>query len=159
MKSVVSRQLKGFVKVLDVITAYDTPELADNIISDCGDYILNLYPDATGQARSRQGFSDFEILRRKFDNAGIQYSMHYPAQNGLVRDRVNAVNSIFENAKGESHILIHPRCKPLIRDLQQVSYLKNSREVDKTNADLTHSSDALGYYIVRKFPIRAKWRV
>jgi len=32
--------------------------------------------------------------------------------------------------------------------------MENKREIDKSNIDRTHTSDALGYYIDYEYPIR-----
>ena len=43
--------------------------------------------------------------------------------------------------------IIDPRCKGLIRDLEQVVNKDGTREIDKSNKNLTHFSDGFGYYI------------
>jgi len=147
------------------VSAYETKELAENVYSDVKGYLpWHLYPDASGQYADSKGFSDFQILKDVFNSKGLvqgkHYFMHYPAANGSVRDRTNAVNCLMENALGESHYQMNPdKCPKAKRDWLQVSYKKNSREIDKiTNANLTHPSDAEGYMAVRTFPVRPSWR-
>ena len=42
--------------------------------------------------------------------------------------------------------MIHPRCKELIKDFEQVTYKENSQVIDKDrDPKRTHLSDALGY--------------
>jgi hypothetical protein len=76
-----------------------------------------------------------------------------------VRDRVNCVNSRLKNALDQIHLYVDPRCKELIRDLEQVSWALDSTgrptsELDKSDRARTHCSDALGYYIAEAFPLR-----
>jgi phage terminase large subunit len=90
-------------------------------------------PDSTGKNRKTSGQSDFDIIKA----AGFQImSTHNP----FVKDRVNNVNRCLK----ENKIIIHPRCKKLINDLERVSW-KNNELDQKTDPLLTHISDALGY--------------
>ena len=59
----------------------------------------------------------------------------------------------------ERRLLIDPRCKQLIRDLEQVSWKTDANgnpliELDKSDPMRTHASDALGYYIAHAFPMQ-----
>ena len=62
------------------------------------------------------------------------------------------------NNLSKGNIVIDPKCKNLIRDLEQVVLKEGTREIDKaSNSDLSHISDALGYYTDYKHPsVRAK---
>ena len=49
---------------------------------------------------------------------------------------------------GERRLAIHPRCKELIKDFEQVTYKENSLVIDKDrDPKRTHLSDALGYLV------------
>ena len=102
------------------------------------------YPDATGAARhSSARYSDIEIIRR---NGFMVYVKHI---NPLVINRVNSMN----NNLTKGNMIIDPKCKGLIRDLEQVVNKEGTRDIDKTtNKELTHLSDALGYYVEFKYP-------
>jgi hypothetical protein len=61
---------------------------------------------------------------------------------------------------GQHRLLIHPRCRELIRDLEQVRWKADGhgnrgRELDKSDWRRTHASDALGYMIAQQFPMQA----
>jgi phage terminase large subunit len=76
-----------------------------------------------------------------------------------VRDRVNCVNSRLKSADENVHLYIDPKCRELIKDLEQVTWALDSvgrttSEIDKRTRDRTHTSDALGYYIAHAFPLR-----
>ena len=102
------------------------------------------YPDATGAARhSSARYSDIEIIRR---NGFMVYVKHI---NPLVINRVNSMN----NNLTKGNMIIDHKCEGLIRDLEQVVNKEGTRDIDKTtNKELTHLSDALGYYVEFKYP-------
>jgi hypothetical protein len=58
------------------------------------------------------------------------------------------VNSTLHSASGEVGLLIDPKCKELIKDLEQVAYKGDTLEIDKDrDRGRTHTSDALGYMV------------
>ena len=67
--------------------------------------------------------------------------------NPRVIDRVNAVNKQLDG-----NIIIDPRCKGLIEDLEKTCNKEGTRDIDKSNKALTHFTDAFGYFIYREFP-------
>jgi hypothetical protein len=123
---------------------------------------LRIYGDAAGGARSTAGKSDYQIIKEFFRRAPeFQVTYHVPQANPKVRDRINAVNSKQRNALDMVGLLADPKCKRLMRDLEQVAWKADSNgrmtgEIDKSNAELTHVSDALGYLIEREFGLRDK---
>ena len=104
----------------------------------------NAYPDATGAARhSSSRFSDIQIIQK------ANFMVHVRHINPLVINRVNSMN----NNLSKKNIVIDPKCEMLIRDLEQVVNKEGTRDIDKaSNSDLSHISDALGYYIDYKWP-------
>jgi hypothetical protein len=54
---------------------------------------------------------------------------------------------------------VDPRRAPhVIRDLEGVTFLEGgSGEIDKSNLELTHLTDALGYYVQKKWPVRRRY--
>ena len=75
--------------------------------------------------------------------------VHVRHINPLVINRVNSMN----NNLSKGNMIIDPKCKGLIRDLEQVVNKEGSREIDKTtNKELSHLSDALGYYTDFRYP-------
>jgi hypothetical protein len=98
-----------------------------------------IYPDATGASRKTSASeSDHSILRR----AG--FTVVSPNVNPYERDRINAVNGLLRNAKGNVRLTVDPSCKELIADLEQVVY-DSYGKIDKSNLERTHASDAMGY--------------
>ncbi len=101
------------------------------------------YPDATGIRRgSSSMFSDIDIIRK----GGIKVKAL--KSNPAVVDRVNAVNKALDG-----NLIIDTKCKALIQDLEKVVNKQGTREIDKSNKELTHMSDALGYAVHWEKPI------
>lgn len=118
---------------------------------------LSVYGDATGGAKgTSQTFgSDWEIVESKL-RPHFQLSMRVPRANPTERARVNSVNSRLKSTAGEIRVRIDPSaCPYLVRDLEGVRLLEGgSGEIDKRHdTDLSHISDALGYYIAYEHPI------
>jgi hypothetical protein len=112
----------------------------------------SFYGDATGRARKTSAsVSDFVQIRndRRFHSARV----FYPKSNPLVVDRFAACNALFKNALGVRRCTINPRCKRLQQDIDERVYKEGTREADDYG-DVGHMTDALGYIIHRKFPIR-----
>jgi PBSX family phage terminase large subunit len=92
-----------------------------------------IYPDSTGANRKTSGRSDHAILKE--DGFVV-----VDTRNPFVTDRVNNVNRLLRDGK----IVIDPKCKKLINDLEKVTW-RNDDLDQKTDKMLTHISDALGY--------------
>jgi PBSX family phage terminase large subunit len=92
-----------------------------------------VYPDSTGANRKTSGRSDHAILNE--DGFTVVNT-----RNPFVTDRVNNVNRLLRDGR----IIIDPKCKKLINDLEKVTW-KNDDLDQKTDKMLTHISDALGY--------------
>jgi len=119
---------------------------------------VEIYGDASGHQRRTSGSAtDWTIIREFFARTvpHFNHSIHSNSANPAVRDRVNCVNARLRNALGEAHLFIDPRCRELIRDLEQVSWAHGASEIDKRDPARTHASDALGYYISQVFPLRS----
>ena len=135
----------GQVKVIKEITLshggdgdLPTQRMCDTIREMFPNNIYYSYPDATGAAKNSSArYSDISIIRQ---NKFIVKVAHI---NPRVINRVNAVN----NQLNKNNILIDKSCTGLIKDLEQVTNKAGTREIDKSNQNLTHLSDAFGYFI------------
>jgi hypothetical protein len=81
--------------------------------------------------------------------------------NPPVRDRIACVNRRLRTQAMESRLMVDPKCKELIRDLEDVTWQLDSTgavtsEINKSDKNRTHTSDALGYFIYQAFPLNAK---
>jgi hypothetical protein len=115
---------------------------------------FHFYGDASGAARKTSASkSDYVQIRndKRFQGGRV----YFPKSNPRIKDRFAACNALFLNAADERRCLIHPRCKHLIEDLTTRAYKEGTNEPDDYN-DIGHISDALGYVIHRKWPLRVK---
>ena len=107
-------------------------------------------PDPAGSARSTTSRrSDHAILR----DYGflIRARKSHPSHI----DRLNALNRKLLDADGNVTMTVDPKCKYLIKDLEQVQRDKKGG-IDKSNIELTHALDACSYAIAYKFPVISK---
>jgi len=118
---------------------------------------VELYGDAAGGARSTAGKSDYQIIREFFrTETRFRVNYYMRSANPSVRDRVNAVNAMLCNSQGMRRLFIDPRCRRLRRDFERVVWKADSHgnlsaQLDKSDSELTHTSDALGYLVEREF--------
>ena len=70
-----------------------------------------------------------------------------------------SINSRLKSESGDVRLMVDPQAAPHVaKDLEGVALLKGgSGEIDKKAApELTHISDALGYYIAAEFPVQGR---
>jgi len=123
---------------------------------------VEVYGNASGnQKRTSAAETDWTIIRQFFRRwkGTYQESIHVLSANPPVRDRINCVNSRLRNTFEENRLFIDPRCRELVKDLEQVAWATDSTgavmsELDKSDRARTHASDALGYYIAQVFPLK-----
>ena len=109
---------------------------------------IRLYGDPAGKAPKTTGPSDHQVIKEVFPSASWMISRAAPH----VRDRVAAVNARCETMDGRRHFMVDPTCSHLITDLEQVIFDEDGNLDKDSNAELTHISDALGYWIQREWP-------
>jgi len=119
---------------------------------------INIYGDPAGHSRTAgTGQSDYVVLMQALEASGcpdkLIRQMSRRKHNPVV-DRINAVNVAMIDMKGDTHTMIHPRCKTLINDFNKVTRSKDGKDLAKNNKALTHVSDAWGYFVEIERPIR-----
>jgi hypothetical protein len=110
---------------------------------------LIVHADATGTRMQTSGTSDVKILRASLRTGRYgEVTFRIPKSNPPVKDRVRLMNAKLASAAGERMLMVHPRCKELIKDFEQVQYKERSTVIDKDrDPRRTHLSDALGYLV------------
>ncbi len=161
MSWILAHIVDGKVYVFDEIFLrnINTPETLSVLHKKFPDHKagFEFYGDSTSTARrSSATFSDYAHIVRdeRFDNV-IKKKVFYLNANPSLIDRFSACNSIFKNAMGEIRCYISPKCRQLIRDLRARAYKEDSREPNDVG-DMGHMSDAFGYLIYRRFPVRIR---
>ena len=177
MVSLIGQTVDDWVYVLDELVLHDSnTEWASNEFRErtlpffrntMMPMRVSVYGDATGNSkRSQASRTDWQIVRDLFGRYKTDYkaTFHVNSSNPAVKDRVNCVNARLRNQAGERQLLIHPRCKQLILDLERVRWKADPdgnllAEIDKSDPDRTHASDALGYMIASEFAMRPSARI
>jgi len=131
----------------EVALGYDTRDVVDTLRTryprDEGRTII-VYPDSSGgNADTGAQKTDLQIL----EDAG--FLVDAPPANPRIMDRVNVLNGLIENAKGERRYFVDPEACPVFdRCLQRQPWGDNGKP-DKSG-DLDHHPEAAGYYAHRK---------
>jgi hypothetical protein len=153
MCSVVAQIEGNGVTVLDeiVLSRASTYDACEEFRGRFGSHPSGLvvYADATGARMQTSGTTDVAILQDCL-RGGVYGEVQFriPKSNPAVKDRVTLMNSKLETAAGARAMRIDPRCRELIKDLEQVVYKENSLVIDKDrDPRRTHLSDALGYLV------------
>lgn len=153
MSSVIAQMVGNRVMVLDeiVLNRASTYDACEEFRGRFGRHPAGLvvYADATGARLQTSGTTDVAILRECLgDGAYGAVDFRIPKSNPAVKDRVTLMNSKLETAAGERAMRIDPRCRELIKDLEQVLYKENSLVIEKDrDPKRSHLSDALGYLV------------
>ena len=141
----------------------NTPMVCRKIIKDWGGHTgrVYCYGDATGgsSGSAKVMGSDWELIKQTLrPTFGNRLFFRVTTTNPPERDRVNAVNSRLQNTFGAVRTQVDPKCKWFIKDLEGVSVVDGgSGELDKkSNPELTHISDAFGYYIEKEYPVKER---
>jgi phage terminase large subunit len=132
-----------------VLNSSNTTELVEEIRNRYPKNPITIYPDPAGVQRktSANGNTDIKIL----ENAG--FTVRYHRQHPLVKDRINAANSLFfRRDDNTTRFYIDPSCKHTIKSLRQHCY-KPDTQIPEKDSGLDHMFDALTYAIQFLFPI------
>ena len=153
MSAVIGRQTKTGIEIYDEIYLdnSNTTEMIEEIRNRYPKNPIIIWPDPSSVARktSANGNTDVKLL----EMAGFQTRYH--RQHPLVRDRINAGNSLFfKRTDGSTRFSIDPSCKKTIACLKNWAYKEGTMIPDKNGAlDWSHGADALTYMIQYLYPI------
>ena len=139
----------------------NTPAVCRKLIEDWGTHPTDVlcYGDATGGARSTSAVagSDWDLIKAELRPVfGSRLKFRVDRGNPRERARVNAMNARLKTADGTIHMHLDQSKAPnVVKDLEGVRVLSGGAgEIDKkSDPKLTHLSDALGYYVVKKHPV------
>jgi hypothetical protein len=138
------------VVVDEVVGAQDTDALAQEIRRRYPDHKIYGYPDASGGNRSTNATrTDIQIL----ESYGI--SNQSPQSNPPIKDRVNNVQAMLENGKGQNRLQVWQGCKKLTECLELQCWDEKTQLPDKQSG-FDHLNDCLGYWLHRDFSMLHK---
>lgn len=143
--------------VVDEQIARDTPGVRQRFRECYEPWLRNgqviALPDASAKNRSTKdaGISDIGLLREAWPD-GARLEVQYQSANPFIRDRVLSVNAQILNGRGQRRLKVHPRCKGVLRGLEQHAYDLGTQQPEKGDGgpdDLSGPMDALGYAVWR----------
>lgn len=158
----IGETVSGIIGEVFIPRNSNTIMVCKKLITDWGKHNGNVicYGDSTGGANksSSIGGSDWDLVKQVLrQHFGDRLSFCVPAANPSERDRINSVNSRLRTMTGKVRLMVDPNKAPHVaKDFEGVQCVKGgSGEIDKKiNPELTHLTDAIGYYIHKEFPVR-----
>lgn len=136
----------------------DTPAMAKAVKEKYPNAVIWIYGDYSGWDRdTRSRTTDIDIVKEVLNipESRIRIKTH-PA----VSARVNSVNARFNNVRGERNLFVTANCIHAIKDFENVVYDKNGKieknVTDPIKKQLSHISDAIGYYIEYEYSLKGK---
>lgn len=135
---VINGQLCIIDEIFDTTPGSNTEKISKELIMRHGQN-LTIVPDSTGRkATSNASRSDIQILK--------DFNFNVKVINNPFRvDRYASVNG----SLSKGNVIIDPKCKNLIKDLESVSYKEGTDKPETDDPMLTHMSDAFGYLVYR----------
>lgn len=141
----------------------NTPAVCKKLLEDWGHHKGKVwcYGDATGGARgtAQTEGSDWELIKKILTRHwGDSLYFEVPRGNPAERARINAVNSRCASMAGDIRLYVDPvEARHVIRDFESAVLLEGGAELDKKSSkDVTHITDALGYYVWREYPVQGE---
>ena len=127
----------------------DTYAMRDELLKRFGEYrqdvIITI--DSSGRNRKTTGLPDAQVLQQYFPNVRYKKS-----GNDRLKKRQVLVNGLCSHG----YLFINKdKCPVLWRDMKKVRQKKDFTK-DGTNADLTHASDTLDYFVMQEYNLKSK---
>lgn len=134
-------------QLAEICNVADTPAMIEEIRDRYDRHPITIFPDSSGSSSKTisASISDISLLRAQ------NWIVRARKKNPYVRERVVSVNAMFLNGRGERRLLINTdECPVTTECLEQQAYDEKGKPDKDSGVD--HNPDALGYYIVNKFP-------
>ena len=153
MSSVLVQQVEERLAVIDeiILDRATTEEACQEFQNRYGKHPagLEVFGDASGRNMHTTGNTDYLTVQTFLYRAGLRkVRIRVPAKNPPVLSRVQRVNGLLTNSLGEVRLEVHPKCKELVKDFEEVLFKTDSGVIDKfRDMRRTHASDALGYLV------------
>ncbi len=143
----------------------NTIRICDKLIADWGEHEGNIfcYGDSTGGSKgtAKVKGTDWQLIKRKLWNhfGRGRVFFHVPKANPRERDRVNSVNSRLLTLNDDVRFMVDPGRAPwTVKDFEGTKLIEGGTgEIDKSEPELTHLTDAHGYRLQKKYPIKTQY--
>lgn len=112
------------------------------------------YGDASSRGRHTSAYeTDYNQLANNLTLKAMGRTLHFTRSNPPLCDRFAATNARICSGDGTIKVYISPTCTHLTNDLEVRTYKPGTRQVADFD-DVGHISDALGYILYYKWPLR-----
>ena len=106
---------------------------------------VHVYGDSTGESEwSGTSSSLYDLAKLELKKMQIPYVVRHLTKNPPLRESIDATNECFRDILEKVHVLIHPRCTGLIKDLQTLQSDIHGL-IDKADDAKGHFADCLRY--------------
>lgn len=158
---------------------FDEIVLENTNINECVDEFVRRYPnhsegvvitgDASGQNRDvateKKNHSRYDLMRTRFGEFNYpNVRLDVGSANPNVETRILTWNANICNTDGVRKVFMHPRCKWLIYNCQNLMFEEGSTRLDlptphqikqdRTQKYLGHIFDAASYLVIKEMPVR-----
>lgn len=121
--------------------------------------------DASGNNTTANGKSNFKILNTVLLQEGFSnIDFEVASKNPSINYRYNCWNNKLRDKDGQPHIFIHPQCKYLVYDIENLEIEVGSNKPKKPSTGrlktdnyakyLTHPTDSASYLVYMNYPIQ-----
>ncbi len=87
--------------------------------------------DASGRSRKTSSdYSDIAIIYNTLVEHGYEVEIEIPRANPPIINRINAFNEAVYGTDGQRRVIIHPKCKEIIKAMKQLQFKKGTQIID-----------------------------
>jgi len=108
------------------------------------------HPDRSGHNRSLVGDPQIKVAEQIANQLGWNYKLRKIGKNPPVNTRINLVDMMVQNAKGEKKLFVTRNCKKIVEEFQNTGRLKNGYDPGPQNKR-GHIADGIGYVVYDVF--------
>ena len=110
-----------------------------------GAFVVHMHPDKSSKARSTVGDPEFIVMQRTATALGWRHKGSSGGANPPVAARIANLSRLCLDAAGGRRLVVHPRCKRVIDEMDRTGRLDSGQYDPGTRGDRGHLLDALGY--------------
>lgn len=163
----VLQEVDGYIYVIDEIhiDGTSTAQAIEEFKKRWGKHRagVQVYGDASGWYKATSSTAtDYAIIKKAIAKTGNgrglngkmpNVSFHAGRSNPEVKSRVASVNGRLKNTRGQRRLFVSDHCSETIKDFERVAFKPGTQELDKSDPERTHHTDAVGYFLEQKWPI------
>jgi hypothetical protein len=160
----IMQEIQGFTYVIDEIhidttgTEVAAREFKNRYASHKGG--LHIFGDASGYYSHTSSTETDYVIMQRILKGFPDLQMNSGRSNPEVKSRVASMNGRLLNLKDQARLFVSDHCTHTIRCFEQTTFKPGTQELDKSSGtgaakkkELTHHTDAIGYFVEQKHPL------